>query len=249
MRFQDQVIIVTGGSSGIGAAAAAAFAGEGARVSITGRDPERTEAVARKIGAVDFGLGDICDPGYCREYVGAIARREGRLDVLVNNAGTIVREDAADTTDEQWQRTMAVNVNAVFYMSREALKVMRPKESGAIVNLSSTCGLVGSRGLSAYCASKGAVSLMTQAMALEGATEGIRVNAVCPGATDTPMLFSAHKVRPSRFEMDEVQRSTVPMERMARPEEVVAAILFLASADAGYITGALLPVDGGYTCR
>ena len=249
MRFQDRVVIVTGGSSGIGAATAAAFVREGARVCITGRDPERTESVARELGAVDFGLGDICDPDYCREYVRETAQREGRLDVLVNNAGTIVREDAADTTDDQWRNTMGVNVNAVFYMSREALRVMRAQKSGSIVNLSSTCGLVGSRGLTAYCASKGAVSLMTQAMALDCASDGIRVNAVCPGATDTPMLFSAHKTRPTRVQMDELQCRTVPMQRMARPEEVVAAILFLASSDAGYITGALLPVDGGYACQ
>jgi len=249
MRFRDRVVIVTGGSSGIGAAAAAAFVREGARVVVTGRDADRTEAVACKLGAVEFGLGNICDPGYCRELVGRIARREGRLDVLVNNAGTIVREDAADTTDEQWRDTMAVNVDAVFFMSREALKVMREQGAGAVVNLSSTCGLVGSRGLTAYCASKGAVSLMTQAMALDCAADGVRVNAVCPGATDTPMLFSAHKVRPSRVEMDQVQCRTVPMQRMARPEEVVAAILFLASDDSSYITGTLLPVDGGFACQ
>jgi NAD(P)-dependent dehydrogenase (short-subunit alcohol dehydrogenase family) len=243
------VIIVTGGSSGIGAAAAAAFAREGARVVVTGRDAERTEAVARELGAVEFGLGNICDPGYCREFVGRVVQQEGRLDVLVNNAGTIVREDAADTTDEQWRATMAVNVDAVFFMSREALKVMREQGTGAVVNLSSTCGLVGSRGLTAYCASKGAVSLMTQAMALDCAADGVRVNAVCPGATDTPMLFSAHKVRPSRVEMDQVQCRTVPMQRMARPEEVVAAILFLASDDSSYITGTLLPVDGGFACQ
>ena len=249
MRFQDHVVIVTGGSSGIGAATAAAFVQEGARVCITGRNPERTETVAREVGAVDFGLGDICDPDYCREYVSKTAEREGRLDVLVNNAGTIVREDTVDTTDTQWRDTMAVNVDAVFYMSREALRVMRAQKSGAIVNLSSTCGLVGTKGLTAYCASKGAVSLMTQAMALDCASDGIRVNAVCPGATDTPMLFSAHKVCPTRDEMDEVQCRTVPMQRMARPEEIVQVILFLASSHAGYVTGALLPVDGGYICQ
>ena len=249
MRFRDRVVLVTGASSGIGAATAAAFAREGARVAVTGRDAVRTERVAREVGAVAFELGDICDPGCCRELVGRVASQEGRLDVLVNNAGTIVREDAADTTDEQWRQTMAVNVDAVFYMSREALKVMRRQGAGAVVNLSSTCGLVGSRGLTAYCASKGAVSLMTQAMALDCAEDGVRVNAVCPGATDTPMLFSAHRMRPTRAEMDEVQCRTVPMQRMARPEEVTAAILFLASDEASYITGALLPVDGGYACQ
>ena len=142
-------------------------------------------AVAREVGAVGFGLGDICDPDYCREYVKKTALRKGRMDVLVNNAGTIVREDTADTTDEQWQETMAINVNAVFYMSREALKVMRAKGSGAIVNLSSTCGLVGSQGLTAYCASKGGLVLLTKAMAKDHARDGLRVNAVCPGYTRT----------------------------------------------------------------
>jgi NAD(P)-dependent dehydrogenase (short-subunit alcohol dehydrogenase family) len=243
------VVIVTGASSGIGAATAAAFVREGARVAVTGRDAERTERVAREVGAVAFELGDICDPGCCRKLVDRVASQEGRLDVLVNNAGTIVREDAAHTTDEQWRSIMAVNVDAVFFMSREALKVMRMQGAGAVVNLSSTCGLVGSRGLTAYCASKGAVSLMTQAMALDCAADGVRVNAVCPGATDTPMLFSAHRVRPTRSEMDQLQCRTVPMQRMARPEEVTAAILFLASDEASYITGALLPVDGGYACQ
>jgi NAD(P)-dependent dehydrogenase (short-subunit alcohol dehydrogenase family) len=249
MRFADKVVLITGGSSGIGAAAAAAFAREGARVAITGRDPERTERVARGAGCSSHWLGDISDPEYCRQVVAGVLEREGRLDVLVNNAGTIVREEAVSTTDEQWFSTMAINVNAVFFMSREVLRSMQGSGGGAVVNVSSTCGLVGTRGLTAYCASKGAVSLMTQSMALEGACDAIRVNAVCPGATDTPMLFSAHRVQPSRQEMECAQTDTVPLGRMARPEEVVEAILFLASDAASYITGALLPVDGGYCCQ
>jgi len=115
--------------------------------------------------------------------------------------------------------------------------------------VSSTCGLVGCQGLTAYCTTKGALIQMTQAMALDVAADGIRVNAVCPGATDTPMLFSAHRRVPSRDDMDRVQTETVPMQRMARPEEVVSAILYLASGAASYITGAHLAVDGGYTAR
>ncbi len=249
MRFENRVVLVTGGSSGIGAAAAAAFAREGARVVITGRDPDRTERAARESGACGTWIGDISNPDMCRDAVARVIDQEGRIDVLVNNAGTIVREHAATTTDEQWLSTMAVNVNGVFFMSREVLGFMRKAGGGAIVNVSSTCGLVGTKGLTAYCASKGAVSLMTQAMALDVACEAIRVNAVCPGATDTPMLFSAHKVQPTRQEMECAQSDTVPLGRMARPEEVAEVILFLASEQASYITGALLPVDGGYCCQ
>jgi NAD(P)-dependent dehydrogenase (short-subunit alcohol dehydrogenase family) len=249
MRFENQVVVVTGGSSGIGAATAAAFSREGARVVITGRDPDRTRAAVETCKLAHCGLGDITDPAYCARFVGEVAERFGRIDVLVNNAGMIVRQDTADTTDEQWFSIVAVNVNAVFFMSREALRHMRRRKSGAVVNVSSTCGLVGCKGLTAYCTTKGALIQMTQAMALDCAADGVRVNAVCPGATDTPMLFSAHRQRPSREEMDRLQAQTVPMQRMATPGEVTSAILYLASAEAGYITGTHLSVDGGYTAQ
>jgi len=249
MRFKDQVIVVTGGSSGIGAATAAAFAAEGGKVAITGRDAERTRAVADRCSLVHTGRGDITDPAYCKDFIDDVVGRFGGIDVLVNNAGMIVREDTVDTTDRQWFDIMAVNINAVFFMSRESLRHMRTRRSGAIVNLSSTCGLVGCKGLTAYCTTKGAVIQMTRSMALDCAADGVRVNAVCPGATDTPMLFSAHSSRPSRKAMEKAQVDTVPMQRMGEPGEVVSAILYLASADAGYITGAHLSVDGGYTAR
>ena len=249
MRFDSQVVVITGGSSGIGAVAAAAFAEEGARVVITGRDEARTRAVVEKGGLAHCGLGDITDPAYCRRFVTEVVDRFGGIDVLVNNAGMIVREDTTETTDEQWFSILAINVNAVFFMSREALRHMRGRRSGAIVNVSSTCGLVGCRGLTAYCTTKGALIQMTQSMALDCATDGVRVNAVCPGATDTPMLFSAHRSRPSREDMDRVQAETVPMQRMAEPAEVVGAILYLASTEASYITGTHLSVDGGYTAQ
>jgi NAD(P)-dependent dehydrogenase (short-subunit alcohol dehydrogenase family) len=228
---------------------AAAFAAEGAEVVITGRNPERTQRVAGELGLSEFGLGDICDPTYCATFVDGVVERYGKLDVLVNNAGMILREDTVETTDDQWRRIMAVNVDAVFFMSRESLRHMRRRRSGSIVNLSSTCGLVGCKGLTAYCTTKGALIQMTQSMALDCAADGVRVNAVCPGAVDTPMLFSAHKQTPSRGEMEAIQAQTVPMGRMATPREVVNAVLFLACADAGYITGTHLSVDGGYTAQ
>lgn len=249
MRFKDKVVIVTGGTSGIGAATARAFAAEGAKLVITGRNRERAEKVAAEIRAVHVGLGDITNPQYCSELMGEIVKCCGRVDVLVNNAGIIVRQDTATTTNEQWLEMMAVNVNSVFFMSREALKVMREQGQGAIVNVSSTCGLVGCKGLTAYSTSKGALIQMTQAMALDCAADGVRVNAVCPGAADTPMLSSGHGVQPSREQLEQIQVETVPLARMADPGEVAEAILFLASSDASYITGASLPVDGGYTCQ
>jgi NAD(P)-dependent dehydrogenase (short-subunit alcohol dehydrogenase family) len=250
MRFKEKVVVITGGSSGIGAAAAKAFSEEGAKVALTGRDPERTTSVAGACGAIHFGLGDITDSAYCITFLDEVLEiGGGKIDVLVNGAGMIVRGDVTETTDKQWFDQLNTNVNAVFFMSREAIRRMRPEGAGAIVNVSSTCGLVGSKGLAAYCATKGALVQMTQAMALDCATDGIRINAVCPGATDTPMLFSAHAKTPSRSEMERIQVQTVPMQRMGTPVEVVRAILFLASDEAGYITGASLPVDGGYTAQ
>ena len=249
MRFQGKVVLITGASSGIGAACARSFSSEGARVVVVGRDHQRTEAVATEVGALTWSTADITDPDACRELVRSVVDAGGRLDVLINNAGTIVRKDTADTTDEEWRSLMAINLDAPFFMAREAIKAMRKSGSGAIVNLSSTCGLVGSKGLMAYCTSKGGIIQMTQSMALDCATDGIRVNAVCPGSVDTPMLFSKHETTPTRDQMMKRLVDAVPMQRWATTDEVVSAILFFASDEAGFITGTHLSVDGGYTAR
>lgn len=249
MRFQDKVVVITGASSGIGADCARSFAREGAKVVVVGRDPERTAAVAEEVNALTGSTANITDSAACRELVNSIIDAGGRLDVLVNNAGAIVRKDTADTTDEEWRNLMAINLDAPFFMAREAIKTMRNTGGGAIVNLSSTCGLVGCKDLMAYCTSKGGIIQMTQSMALDCATDGIRVNAVCPGAVDTPMLFSKHEVKPTKAQMQEVQVETVPMQRWAQTREVVDAIMFLASEQASYITGTHLSVDGGYTSQ
>ncbi|MEJ2171014.1 MAG: SDR family NAD(P)-dependent oxidoreductase [Desulfobacterales bacterium] len=248
-RFQGKVVAITGASSGIGAACARSFSNEGAKVVVVGRDRQRTAAVAQEVNALTWATSNITDPNACRKLVQTILDAGGRLDVLINNAGTIIRKDTADTTDEQWRQLMAINLDAPFFMAREAIKVMRRQGSGAIVNLSSTCGLVGCKGLMAYSTSKGAIIQMTQSMALDCAVDGIRVNAVCPGAVDTPMLFSKHEMPPTREQMQKVQVETVPMQRWASTEEVVQAIMFMASDQATYTTGAFLSVDGGYTCQ
>jgi meso-butanediol dehydrogenase/(S,S)-butanediol dehydrogenase/diacetyl reductase len=248
MRFENKVVLLTGASGGIGLATANLFAAEGARLAVVGRDPQRTTSAADQTGAFMASTADITNPKICSQLVRDVFEKGGGLDVLVNNAGMIVRADTAETTDEQWRQIMAVNLDAPFFLSREAIRVMRrQKQGGAIVHVSSINGVIGRKTLMAYSASKGALIQMTQSMALDCAEDNIRVNAVCPGVTDTPMPFSKHAAPITREEMAERWKQLVPLQRMADPEEIGRAILFLASSDASYITGTNLMVDGGVT--
>lgn len=250
MRFENKVVLITGASGGIGSALVREFADEGARVAIVGRDPERTAAVAKETGAFYSSTADITNSGECARVVHEVVQQGGGLDVLVSNAGAIVRGDVTETTDEQWRQMMAVNVDASFYLCRESIRQMRKQRTGgAIVLVSSINGVVGRKTLVAYSTSKGALIQMTQSLALDCAQDNIRVNVVCPGATDTPMPFSQHAVPVTREEMEERWKTLIPMQRMAAPSEVAKAILFLASNEASYITGASLLVDGGFTCQ
>ena len=250
MRFEDKVVLLTGASGGIGAATADLFVKEGARLAIVGRNPERTDAVGHQVGAFLTSTADITDPAACKQLVKDVCAKGDGLDVLVNNAGMIIRADTAATTNEQWRQIMAINLDAPFFLSREAIRMMRRQQrGGAIVHVSSINGVVGRKTLMAYSTSKGALIQMTQSMALDCAGDNIRVNAVCPGATDTPMPFSKHAVPVTREEMAERWKRLVPLQRMADPKEIARAILFLASSDASYITGTNLMVDGGVTCE
>ena len=252
MDFENRAVLVTGGTSGIGAAIARAFGAAGAAVLLTGRDTSRGESVAAQIaeagGTAAFEVADITGEETGGRLVQAVLDRFGRLDVLVNNAGIIYRADAVETTDAQWDRTIAVNLTAAFRMSRAAVPAMRDQGGGAIVNVASDWALVGGRRSVAYCASKGGMLLMTKAMALDHAHENIRINAVCPTDIDTPMLdaeFVATGV--SRQAGLAASADTIPMGRVGEPEDVAKAVLFLASDRAGFITGIGLPVDGGTT--
>ncbi len=270
-----RVALVTGASSGIGAATARLFARHGAKLVINGRNPAGAEATAAAIatetgvdpngpdGNCHVVLGDVTDSSFCDRLVTAAVERFGSLDVLANVAGTISRGTAIETSDEQWRRNQAVNVDATFFLSRAALRVMteplpsaagagdgsRPR-GGVIVNLASNVGLVGSAGLSAYCASKGAVILMTKSMALDHAAEGVRVNALCPGAVDTPMLMSEHDG--SGLTADEVfsrNLAAIPEGRIPGPDEIAKSMLYLASDLSSHVTGVALPIDGGYLAQ
>ncbi|MCC6603623.1 MAG: SDR family oxidoreductase [Anaerolineae bacterium] len=247
MDFTDKIAIVTGGASGMGAATARELAAAGAQVVIVDRNAAWATAVATEIGAESI-IGDVSDPDFCQRVVNEVVERNGRLDILVNAAGIIVRADALGTSNEQWQKVMNVNVSGIFYLSRAAVAVMKPQGKGVIVNFGSIWGGVGAAGVVAYCASKGAVHQLTRAMALDHVKDGIRINAVCPGEVNTPMLAS-ERSEPVTAEILQRIASTVPMERLADPVEIARVVLFLASDDASYMTGAMVNVDAGYTAR
>ena len=250
MHLREKVALITGGSSGIGLATAKLFADEGAKVMIAARDTDRSAAALRSIGTDhDRGRYVACDVHLeddCRRAVDATSEAFGRLDVLVNNAGVIYRgRDVMLTTIEEWENTFAVNVRGAFLMSKYALPEIIRAGGGCIVNVASYFGLVGGTGLAAYCASKGALVQLTRAMALDHASEGVRVNCVCPGSVQTPMINRAWTEYGDGA--PEAWAAKHPLGRIAQPEEVAQAILYLASSASSFVTGAALPIDGGIT--
>ena len=250
--FSGKTVLVTGGASGMGAAAAGLFAEAGARVFIIDLNAELAGRTAAALGAEAI-VGDVSQPGFCAAAV-ARAASGGRLDCLVNAAGIIVRATGLDTSDEDWQRTLNVNVSGVFFMCRAAIRQMLAQPPGAdgargaIVNFGSIWGELSGKGALAYAASKGAVHQITRTFAIEHARDGIRVNAVCPGEVDTPMLRAAGRAVPLTDEQArEMGERVVPMGRLAQPVEIARMARFLCSDEASYITGAMHYVDAGYS--
>jgi NAD(P)-dependent dehydrogenase (short-subunit alcohol dehydrogenase family) len=252
MELSGKVVLVTGATSGIGAATARAAAAAGAMLLLTGRSAERgattLEAVRAAGATAEFIPGDVTEPGFADRLVADAAARFGRLDVLVNNAGIALRGPIDQCSDEDWQRTMAVNATGVFYMARSAVRQMKRQGGGVIVMVASDWALVGGANAFAYCASKGAVLQMTRAMALDHGRDGIRVNAVCPGDIETPMLLDGIAKRgQGAAEGLKLLGEQFPLGRVGLPEEAAKAIVFLASDASSYMTGAALAVDGGHT--
>lgn len=241
------VAIVTGASSGIGAATVPALADAGFAVFAAGRDPDRTDAVCAAVPAAVAWTGDLRTSAACDALVADCGQRFGRLDLLVNNAGIYRPNTAEATPDTEWQETLDINLSTAFYLSRAALPLLR-ETRGAIVNIASDWGLVGGREAVAYCASKGGLVLMTRAMALDHAAEGIRINAVCPGDVETPMLYASAGARGrDRQAALKACNAASPTGRVTRPAEVAALVVYLASDAARQVTGTAIAIDGGNT--
>jgi len=249
MQLAGKVALITGGASGIGRAAALLFAREGAAIALADVNADAGQQVADEIieagGRVFFELTDVAASADCRRFVERAIREFGRIDVLFNNAGIIRRSTVLDLSEEDWDRVMAVNVKSIYLLSRAAIPHMQKAGGGAIVNTSSGWGLAGGGKAAVYCASKGAVVLLTKAMAIDHGPHKIRVNCICPGDTDTPMLREEARqlgVENSRFFAESAKR---PLGRAGTPEEIAQAVLYLASDTSSFVTGTALVVDGG----
>ncbi len=252
--FAGKSVLVTGSTSGIGAGTAKAFAAHGARVMVSGRNRERGEAVVAEIGAAggtaELIIGDVAEAKFCDTLVSDTVARLGRLDILFNNAGIAIHGKIASHSNAAWQELLDTNLSSVFYLSRAAIGHMKQQGGGVIINMSSECGLIGYEDLAAYSATKGAIVMFTKVLALDHARDNIRVNAVCPGDIDTPMTDIAWQaLNLTSVEIREKLKEHIPIGRVGRTEDIAATVMFLASDAAGFITGAVLPVDGGTTAR
>jgi len=241
--------IVTGGSSGIGRAAAILLAQAGAAVSIVDLDERSGEAVVRQIveagGKAMFVRGDVSLAEDCQDAVQETVEALGGVDILFNNAGIVRRATVTELSEEDWDHVMAVNVKSMFLMSKYTIPFMEKAGSGSIVNNASGWGLTGGARAAAYCASKGAVVNLTRAMALDYGPKSIRVNCIAPGDTDTSMLRNEARQLGQPEAAFLKESAGRPLGRIGRPEEVAAAVLYLASEAASFVTGAILVVDGG----
>jgi NAD(P)-dependent dehydrogenase (short-subunit alcohol dehydrogenase family) len=252
MKLDDKVAIITGGNSGIGKATAVLFAQEGARICITGRDEERCRELVAEIkkrgGQAIYTIADVRFPEECKKTVEAALEEFGKVDILFNNAGVYFSDNAIDCSEEEWDLTIDINLKGTFLMSKFVLPSMIEQGSGVIINNGSGWGIVGGNNAVSYCASKGGVVLLTKAMAIDHARQGIRVNCLCPGDVRTPMLDEYAKTQGLTWE-EYHARAVVnrPMGRMGTSEEIAKAALFLASDDSAFMTGSNLVVDGGGT--
>lgn len=249
MHLTDKVALITGAASGIGRATALLFAREGAAVAVADLDEAGGQEVVRQIarggGRAIFVLCNVAENANCKRAVRFTVEGLGGLDILVNNAGIIRRTTIVDTTEEEWDRTMAINVKSVFLLSKYAIPVMARAGGGVIINTGSGWGLVGGRQAVSYCASKGAVVNMTRAMALDHGGQNIRVNCICPGDIHTPMLEAEARQLGQADEQFLAEAAERPLGHIGKPEDIAQAALYLASDASAFVTGTTLVVDGG----
>jgi NAD(P)-dependent dehydrogenase (short-subunit alcohol dehydrogenase family) len=249
MPLSGKVALITGGASGIGRATALLFAREGAAVALADLNADGGQRVVDQIsksgGRAFFEPADVTRSADCQRLIERAIREFGRIDILFNNAGIIRRATVLDLSEDDWDRVMAVNVKSIYLLSREVIPHMQKAGGGTIINTASGWGLTGGAKAAVYCASKGAVVLLTKAMAVDHGPQKIRVNCICPGDTDTGMLREEAQQlgeENSRFLAESAKR---PLGRVGTPEEIAQAALYLASDASSFVTGTALVVDGG----
>lgn len=250
-RLNGKMAFITGGGTGIGRACALMFAREGAKVAVAGRRREPLDKVAQEIIAEGHdALAAECDvtrKASVDAAIRAAAERFGGLNVIINNAGTLHVGTAEETSEEDWNRVITANLTGTFFVSRAGVPMLRRAGGGSIVNIGSYLGLVGIKQRAAYCASKGGVTLLTKAMALDHAAEKIRVNCICPALVETEMALGAMQRMPDPAAYRKLRESQIPMGRAGRPDEVAELAVFLASDESAWMTGNAIAIDGGST--
>jgi NAD(P)-dependent dehydrogenase (short-subunit alcohol dehydrogenase family) len=248
-RLAGKVALVTGGGTGIGRAIALAFAREGAKVAVAGRRKEKLQETVREVEKQGGdGLAIACDVSDAKDAERAVrdtAKNFGKLNVLVNNAGVLHVATIEGTSEEEWDRLMTINLKGPFLMCRAALPEFRKAGGGTIVNVGSVLGLVGMKDRAAYCASKGGVTLLTKAIALDHAQERVRVNCICPSVVETELVAGLFRGSDEREALRSARISQIPIGRMGRPADVAELAVFLASEESSWLTGAAIPLDGG----
>lgn len=251
MRLRDKVAIITGAKSGIGFATVLRFLEEGAKVVAADVRNTRHEVEVKAANGRDafFVRTDVSREGEVLELIRLTVDKYGRVDVLVNNAGIELAKKITDTTEKEWDRLMGVNLKGVFLCSKAAVTEMRRTGGGSVVNVASELGLVGGTEIAAYCASKGGVIQLTKAMAIDHAIDNIRINCVCPGPINTPLLDRIIKSSGDPETERQITIKKTLLKRLGEPDEIANVILFLASEESSYMTGSLVVVDGGLTAQ
>lgn len=244
MKLQGKIALVTGFGSGLGRAIAVMFAKEGAAVagtSLTATKGRETVALIEKEAGARafFRSGDVGDSEQMKMLISETVARYGALDIVVNSAGVRTNGSITDISEEAWDRTLDANLKGAFVVSRLAIPEMKKRGGGVIIHIAARSGMLGQAGRAAYCASKGGLVRLTEAMAMDHARDNIRVNCICPGPVRTPMVDTSTPEKLARY------KTRVPMGRIGEPDDVAFAAVYLASQEASFVTAAILPVDGG----
>jgi len=252
LMLKNKITLITGGTSGIGFGIAERFIREGAKVVVTSRSKKRCETTYKHLeklgkGRIAFITGDVSKSSDAKRMISDTVKKFGRLDILVNSAGIYLEKRAEETTEEEWDQIIDIDLKGVWLTSKAAYPQFKKQKKGVIINISSDAGLVGNRNCAAYCAAKGGVSNLTRAMALDYAKENIRVNAVCPAVIDTPMFDKEICIQKNPKSYAKKTAESHPVGRIGTVDEVAFIVLMLASDESSFTTGACVPIDGGVT--